>query len=270
MRLIFPLLSLLFLLAPWAGAQQAAPRENPYDVIAKVLQPFMGVLLIESNGANRAASMRLEVADVGGRLPQEMKGATLQVEVQFPDKVKVTAPVLGETFTVCRNGDGVWAVPGSKMEYLISQYRIVPSKGAKWKTPIALPITPQQAIFLPALFAVKRPDVAEVEDLNGESCRVLTAGLMPELAKATGAEDFQARVWVSQRHQIKRLEVKRRDFSMVVDVRELVFSPTLPASTWEPPAGATDIHRTTPDMLEGLLQIVSNPPKDGTQGISRK
>ncbi|MFM8830505.1 MAG: hypothetical protein ACKOHM_05805, partial [Spartobacteria bacterium] len=61
MRLIFPLLTLVFLLAPRAGAQQAPPRENSYDVIAKIFQPLLGVLLIESNGANRAASIRLEV-----------------------------------------------------------------------------------------------------------------------------------------------------------------------------------------------------------------
>ena len=266
MRLFFPLLTLMFLLTTRVGAQQPAPRENPYDVIAKIFQPLLGVLLTESNGANRAASIQLEVANVGGRLPQEMKGATLQAEVQFPDKVKVAAPVLGETFTVCRNGDEVWATPGSKVEYLLSQFQVLPRKGPKLKTPIALPITPQQAIFLPALFSVSRPDVAEVEELNGESCRLLTAGLMPELAKATKAEDFQARVWVAAGHKIKRLEVKRRDFSMVVDVRELMFSPTLPASTWEPPAGSTDIYRTTPEMLEGLLYIVMNSLKADAQG----
>jgi hypothetical protein len=112
---------------------------------------------------------------------------------------------------------------------------------------------------------VSRPDVAQVEDLNGESCRVITGGLMPELAKATKAEDFQARVWVAAGHKIKRLEVKRRDFSTVVDVRELMFSPTLPA-TWEPPAGSTDIYRTTPEMLEGLLYIVMNSLKADAQG----
>ena len=246
-------------------AQQSAPRENPYDVIAKIFQPLWGVLLAESNGENRAASITLEMSEVGGRLPKEMQGATLQAAVQFPDKVKLVAPVLGETFTVCRNGDQVWATPGGKVEYLVSQFKIVPRKGTKLKTPIFLPITPQQAIFLPALFSVNRADVAEVEDLNGESCRLLTASLMPELARATKAEDFQTRVWVAPGHNIRRVEVKRRDFSTVVDVREMTFSPALPASTWEPPAGDTDIFRTTPDMLEGLLYAVMNSLKTGAQ-----
>ena len=265
MRLFFLFSALLFLLAPLMTAQQEAPRENPYDLIGKIFQPLLGVLLTESNESNRAASFQLEVADVGGNLPQEIKGDILQAAVQFPDKVKLVAPVLGETFTVCRNGDEVWATPGGKVEYLISQFKVVPKKGTKLKTPIFLPITPQQAIFLPALFSVSRPDVAEVEELRGENCRVLSAGLMPELAKANKAEDFQTRVWVAPGHKVRRIEVKRRDFSAVVDVREMTFSPTLPASTWEPPATSTDVFRTSPDMLEGLIYIVMNSLKSGAQ-----
>jgi outer membrane lipoprotein-sorting protein len=84
---------------------------------------------------------------------------------------------------------------------------------------------------------------------------------MPELAKSTKAEDFQARLWVSAGYRPQRVEVIRNDFSTIVDIRELTFSPTLPASTWEPPAGVTDIYRTTPEMLEGLLYVVMNSLK---------
>ena len=237
------------------------PRGNPYDVIGKIFQPFWGVLLAESNGANRAAALTLEMTETEGRLPKEMKGATLKAAVEFPDKVRLEAPVLGETFIVCRNGNEVWVVPGKKAEFLLSQFRVKPKEGLNLSTPIFLPITPAQAIFLPALFSVKRADVAEVDELNGEECRVLSAGLMPELARATGAEDFQARAWVGPGHMLRRVEVKREDFKAVVDLREVAFSKTLPASTWEPPADATDVYRTTPAMLEGLLYIVMNSLK---------
>jgi len=95
-----------------ARADEAPPRENPYDVIAKIFQPFIGVLLTESNAKNRAAEIELEMVDVGGRLPAQMKGAVFKGSVQFPDKVRLDAPVMGETFTVCRQGDKVWATPG--------------------------------------------------------------------------------------------------------------------------------------------------------------
>lgn len=261
----FVMPAILLAMASELQSQQSAPRENPYAVIAKIFQPLWGVLLAESDSDNRAASIALEVKEVGGRLPKEMKGATVQAALQFPDKFKIAAPVLGETFTVCRNGDQVWATPGGKVEYLISQFQVTPQKGAKLETPIALPITAQQAMFLPALFSVSRADVAEIEELNGESCRLITAGLMPELAKATKAQDFRTRVWVSPGHEIRRIGVWRRDFSTVVDIRELTLSPTLPPSTWEPATGDMDVFRTTPEMLEGLLYIVVNSLKTGAQ-----
>jgi hypothetical protein len=261
---LYSALALLVMAPAPLRAQSSAPRENPYDVIGKIFQPLWGVLLAESKATNHAATFTLEMSEVGGRLPKEMQGATLQAAVQFPDKVKLAAPVLGETFTVCRNGNQVWATPGQKVEYLLSKFKVVPKKNVKLNTPIFLPITPQQAIFLPALFSVVRPDVAEVESLNGEECRVLTAGLMSELARATKAEDFQARAWVAAGHKIRRVEVKRRDFSTVVDIRAMTFSPSLPASTWEP-AETSDIYRTTPEMLEGLLYIVMNSLKTDAQ-----
>jgi len=246
-------------------AENEPPRENPYDVTSKIFQPLWGALHTESNGAKRAATITLEMTDVTGRLPQAMKGAELRAHVEFPDKVKLEAPVMGEQFTICRNGNKVWATPGEKVKFLVSKFKIAPKKNVHLNTPIFLPVTPQQAIFLPALFSVFRADVAEVETLHGEDCRVLTAALMPELAKATKAEDFSTRVWVATGHVPRRVEVKRKDFSTIVDIRELKYSATLPASTWEPPAGDADVYYATPELLEGLLYIVMNSLKTGAQ-----
>jgi hypothetical protein len=248
-----------------AWADQAPPRENPYDVIAKIFQPFIGVLLTESNADNRAAELELEMVDVGGRLPAQMKGAIFKGSVQFPDKVRLDAPVMGETFTVCRQGDKVWATPGGKMEYLISKFAVVPKKTTGLATPVFLPITAQQAIFLPALFSVARSDVAEMDELRGEPCRVVTVKLMSGLAESLDAEDFEARLWVAAGHQLRRVEVLRQDFSATVDVRSMKFVPSLPASTWNPPEGVSDVHRTDLAMLDGLFYILMNSLKS-TEG----
>jgi hypothetical protein len=63
----------------------------------------------------------------------------------------------------------------------------------------------------------------------------------------------------------RRVEVKRKDFSTIVDIRELKYSATLPASTWEPSAGDADVYYATPELLEGLLYIVMNSLKTGAQ-----
>ncbi|MCX7868700.1 MAG: hypothetical protein N2322_02000 [Terrimicrobiaceae bacterium] len=242
----------------FARADSGPPRGNPYDVIGRVFQPFWSVLLAGGKDGGRAATLTLEMADVSGRLPPEMKGARLEAAVEFPDKVRLSAPVLGETVTVCRKGDEVWAIPGAKVEFLLGQFKVKPQPTRKKNTPIYLPVTPQQAVFLPALFAVERPEVAEVAELDGIEHRVITGGLMPELAKATRSEGFRAQLWVAPGHLPSRIIVSQPDFTADVRIRNLRFSPTLPPETWEPPAGATDIFRTHADMLDAVLFVVMN------------
>jgi outer membrane lipoprotein-sorting protein len=244
-----------------AQAQQTPPRDNPYDVIGKVFSPFWSVLLADTKSPNKACTMTIEMTEVTGRLPRQMTGAALEAAVQFPDKVKLTAPVLGEEITVCRNGDKVWAYPGAKVEFLLNRFKGKPPPTKKNNTPIYLPITPQQAIFLPALFTVAKADIAEIQSLNGEDCRVITAGLMPQLAAAAKAEGFRARMWVAPGYFPRRVEIKQPDFTAVTDIKNLKFSPSLPASTWEPPAGETDIYWTNSEMLDAVLFVVMNSLK---------
>ncbi|HEY5954067.1 MAG TPA: hypothetical protein VIT18_06865 [Terrimicrobiaceae bacterium] len=244
-----------------AQAQQTPPRDNPYDVIGKVFSPFWSVLLADTKSPNKACTMTIEMTEVTGRLPKQMTGAALEAAVQFPDKVKLTAPVLGEEITVCRNGDKVWAYPGAKVEFLLNRFKGKPPPTKKNNTPIYLPITPQQAIFLPALFTVAKADIAEIQSLNGEDCRVITAGLMPQLAAAAKAEGFRARMWVAPGYFPRRVEIKQPDFTAVTDIKNLKFSPSLPASTWEPPAGETDIYWTNSEMLDAVLFVVMNSLK---------
>ena len=259
---LVPFLGLIVsLLVPALYAQQGPPRDNPYDVIGKVFSPFWSVLLADTRSPNKACTMTLEMVEVSGRLPKQMAGASLQAAVQFPDKVKLQAPVLGEEITVCRNGDKVWAYPGAKVEFLLKRFKGKPPPTKKKNTPIYLPITPQQAIFLPALFTVTRPDVAEIQSLNGEDCRVISAGLMPELARAAKAEGFRAKMWVAPGYAPRRVEIAQPDFTAVTEIKDLRFSPSLPASTWQPPTDVTDIYWTNSEMLDAVLFVVMNSLK---------
>ncbi|MEI6340076.1 MAG: hypothetical protein WCQ57_16100 [Verrucomicrobiota bacterium] len=248
--------------APCARAQPASPpRDNPYDVIGKVFAPFWSVLLAATKSPNQACTMTIEITGVTGRLSQKMAGATLKAAVEFPDKVKLTAPVLGENITVCRKGDTVWAIPGAKVEFLISQFKAKPTPTRKSQTPLYLPVTATQAIFLPALFTIIKADVAEMNTLNDEECRVITAGLMPELAKAAKAEGFRAQLWVAPGYLPRRIVITQPDFTATVDIKDLRFGPALVPATWEPPAGMTDIYRTNADMLDAVLFVVMNSIK---------
>jgi hypothetical protein len=260
MTLRFLAAVLLVFSIPLVRAQEGPPRDNPYDVISKVFAPFWSVLLAPT-GPNRACTMTIVMTEVTGRLPKQMEGATLKAAVEFPDKVRLQAPVLGEEITVCRNGDEVWATPGAKVEFLLKQFKVKPPPTRKNKTPIYLPVTPQQAIFLPALFSIIKADQAEISPLNGEECRVITAGLMPELAKAARAEGFRAQMWVGSGYVPKRFVITQPDFTATVDIRDLRFGPSLKPAMWEVPAGVTDVYRAHADMLDAVLFVVMNSLK---------
>lgn len=260
-RRFFPCLAVLLVASASLAVAQSIPRDNPYDVIGKVFQPFWTVLLADTKNPNKACTMTIQMVEVTGRLPKQMAGATLKAAVQFPDKVKLQAPVMGEDITVCRVGDDVWATPGQKVEYLLKQFKKKPKATPKKNSPLFLPFTPTQAIFLPALFSVKRADVAEVDTLNGEDCRLITAGLMPQLAEAAKAQGFEAQLWVAPGYIPRRVKITQPDFTATVDITDLKFSPSLPASTWQVPDGVTDVYRTDADMLDAVLFVVMNSLK---------
>lgn len=241
-----------------ATAQKGPPRDNPYDVLGQVLSPFLSVLVAATDNPNKACTLTIEMTEVTGRLPREMAGASIKAAVEFPDKVKLTAPVLGEYVTVCRNGQDVWATPGAKVEFLLGKFEIKPRPIKKTNTPLSLPITAQQAIFLPAIFTVLNAEVAEVQELNGEDCRVITAALMPELAKAIKSEGFRVEMWVAPGYLPRRFKITQPDFTATVEVRDLRFGPSLVPATWTPPAGVTDIYRTNAEHLDAILYVVMN------------
>jgi len=81
---------------------------------------------------------------------------------------------------------------------------------------------------------------------------------MPELSTALKAEDFRATMWIAAGYVPRQIKIERRDFTATVTIENLLFAPKLPAATWQPPAGVTDIYRTTPEVLEQLLFVVMN------------
>ena len=233
-----------------------APSGNRYDVLSRMITPMAGVLLGGSRSQERALTLRATVGQVAGRLPQAIQGASFKAQIQYPGRIRVEAPVLGETLTVCRNGNEVWAVPGSKIQFLLGQFKMKPRPQQTNGAPIQLPFTAQQAVLLPALFQLDR--TADVADIGGSSCRVICGGLMPEIAKAAKAEDFSAKLWICSAYTPKRIDIRRSDFAMSFLIEELTYGDGFPASTWQPPAGATDVYKCDAAQLEQLLYVLMN------------
>lgn len=238
------------------AATGPAPAGNRYDVLSKMITPLAGVLLGGSQTSDRALTLRATVDQVGGRLPQAIKGASLKALIQYPGRIRVEAPVLGETLTVCRNGSQVWAIPGSKIQFLLGQFQQKPRPQPKNGAPIQLPFTAQQAVLLPALFQLERTE--EVAEIAGSPCRVISGGLIPEVGKAVKAQDFSSKLWICSDYTPKRIDIRRSDFAMSFLIGELSYAPEFPDSTWQPPQGATDVYKCDAAQLEQLLYVLMN------------
>jgi|688.fasta_scaffold479028_1 hypothetical protein len=235
----------------------SAAGENRYDLLSKLLLPFAHVFTKEAKTPNRALQFTARLERLTD-LPPSLVGSRAEVAVQYPDKFRLRAPVLGEELTICRRGQEVWVWPGAKAAALLNAAAAagkLPKADPKAQfAPFELPVPDKQLALLSMLFQVK--DVG-AESLDGDACRVLDLWLMPELAKSLREKDWAARVWVRGDGLPARLSVARTGWQMAVRFERLEFSKTLPPETWHPTAEqAGDILRLDAARYGQLMDAI--------------
>ena len=219
----------------WSPARAA---DNKYDVLAKALAPFINVLAEKTKNPNRAMSLVARVERLTG-LPPELAGARAELDLQYPDRLRIRGPLLGEQVTACRNGQQLWAIPGERLQAALDlavAQRKLPKPDPKARLePFRLPLPQKQLVFLPALF-----DVADAgfESLDGVENRVLDLTLMPELDRQLEQRGWHGRLWIRPDGKPARLVVARPGWELAVRFEKVAFAPRLPDATWEPPADA--------------------------------
>jgi hypothetical protein len=245
-------LRLAFLSACLVASAQA--EENRYDLFGRALMPFVNVFAQSTANPNRAMSFTLKLEQMTD-LPPGLAGSQAEVAVEYPDKLRLHAPVLGEDVTICRKGQEIWAFPGGKVDALLSAAaaaRKLPKAESKVQLrPFVLPIPEKELVFLPALFQIK--DIG-AESVDGEPCRVLDLFLMPELARSLKAPGWGARMWLNAEARPVRISVAKPGWMVVVRFEHLEFAPKLPESTWEPTSEqAGDVLKLDPVRYQQLL-----------------
>jgi len=226
----------LLLLPALLATGPARAEEHRYDVVSKLLAPFTSVLAKTTKSPNRALLLTGRIERLTGA-PAELAGAGAELALQFPDRLRLRAPVLGEELTICRDGQQVWVTPGARVQTLLdlatAQKKLGKVDRDARLAPLQLPLPEKQLVFLPALLVVKD---AGSEPVDGETCRVLDLALMPELEKSLKDKGWAARVWVRADYRPARLVLKRPGWELAVRFDRVEFSPRLPAETWTPPA----------------------------------
>jgi len=247
------LLATALLTAPLATAEE----ENRYDILSKMLLPFLNVVVKTTTNPNRAMQLTASLEQMTN-VPPAFIGSKAELALQYPDKVRLHGPIFGEDAIVCRHGQEVWAYPASKLRPLLeaaAKAKKLPKLDPKAQfEPFGLPIPEKQLVFLPALFQIK--DVG-TESLGGEPCRVLDLFLMPELVKSLKTSNWAARVWARPDNRPARLSVAKPGWNVVVRFQQVDFSPTLPDSTWQPtPEQAGDLLTLDAPHYQQLLEAL--------------
>ncbi len=250
--------TLHLLIAALLLASHAFGRENPYDLLGHCLTPFVTLIAEHAKDPNRALNLAMHLEQMTG-LPEELSGAKADFALEYPDKLRIHAPLQGEDITVCRNGQEVWVFPGSKAGALLQKLesdRKLPKGDSKYAlAPFSLPIPEKQIVFLPTLFQVR--DAGD-EVVDGISCRVLDVGLNTALAKAVKSEEWSGRLWVSaDAHPVRLVLRQGTTWSATVRFDTVTFQRTLPAETWKPlPEQATDVAKISPMRYDQLLRAL--------------
>jgi hypothetical protein len=249
-----PLLTLSALLLAGPVGRAA---ENKYDTLARLLMPFASLLAERAATPHRAVQLtaRLEALT---DLPPALAGTRAELALQYPDKLRLRGPVLGETLTLCRDGQKLWVSPGSRVEALLAtaarERRLPPLDPKARLAPFRLPVPEKQLVFLPALFQVQDGGFEKVAD---RECRVLGLRLAPELERSLEVPDWSGWVWVAEKGVPVRLVLQRPQWEIAVRFERVEFSKSLPATTWQPdPAEAADVLKLTPAQYHQLLSTL--------------
>jgi hypothetical protein len=126
-----------------------AAVEHRHDAFAKTVQPFLNIFAKERKSEDRAFSLKIRVEE-STDLPKELLGATAEIAVQVPDKLRLHGPLLGETFTLVRDGEKIWISPGAKARALLDSAtagKELPPADKKAKSPTSPCHSPRRASF---------------------------------------------------------------------------------------------------------------------------
>jgi hypothetical protein len=251
--------ALVALILPIAISPRLMAQENPYDVLGKALVPIASVFASDDNGNPIPHGLILDAHLISAsQLPPELQNQSVHVALMSPDQLLVQAPIAGQILTVCRDGDQLWATPGSKIQALLDQVPS-PAPGKKKKKhkepkplpPLVLPVSQKALIFLPILFQVADGGTQTIGTIT---CRVLDVQLMQQLTKSLHADGWSARLWVTPDYHILQIALTGPDWSGTIAIDNLALPDTLPATTFQP-QGTDVLKLTTAQFLDLISQF---------------
>lgn len=245
-----------------AAASAQTPQEPVYAAFAKTLAPFASALFGGGEGQPGAFVIEGTVSGATG-VTSAAQGMQIRLAVQHPDSLRADVASNGQILTACRTGRELWATPEEPAKALAQAAGIALDNTAPdaESTPLVpLALDAKILALLPAAFDVK--DEGN-EDIEGAPHRVLRFSLLPNLRKASTIPAFEARVWIHDNHQPRRLAIKGADYSIQIEIARLSFAPRFPDKAWQPEENQSVLRLPASvlnNLLGKMLSLKTSPP----------
>ncbi len=229
--------------------------ENPYDVFARLVAPYVAMLASDSRAEGFSADLQLVSAS---HVDARFQGVTLSVALQMPDRLRIRARTRDDEASLVRDGQTFFATPAAPAREILKELAPgVLAYTGSIQTRISdfkLPFPPQQLVFLPALFQIDDQGSQEVDD---ENCRVLDVALTPAIAQGE-AGNWRARLWITADYRLVRIEaIGSKDAQVTVAVKNMRLTDEFPAATFARPEGG-EVLELSPAQIEQIFAALRN------------
>jgi hypothetical protein len=266
---------LLFMLI--ACSAKAEQEQTPQAIFAVALSNIVEIIAPADATSSRTFTARLQLSKTNG-VPRHFVNANLELALQAPDRLLISAKAGDDAYAVARNGQQLWAyVPGKRFAVVgePGQPRFLSAPHKKDTTelgPLKLPLPQEQIALLPFLMQI---DSAAPETVQGEECHVLRVRPRPEALKAFAIPKGSFTLWVRRSDNLPgRVAYREGTVDAAVDFIDPRFNAPWPADKWKlHPAEGVHVEKTALSHLNRFLSVTFNslgqtiPP--ATNGQSR-
>ena len=231
--------------------------QNRYDILARVLQPYAA--LFYSKSAAKAAQLEIVIRSIEGNnatANAALLNEPIEINFQWPDKLRLEITDPTHRVIVCRDGQGVWVYPREFGAELVATASNA-EKSARLPD-FRLPIQDQEIVLLPVMFRILH--LNNTVDSCGSAAWDLEFRTDPVLEKQLQAPQIIVSVLVRQSdYAVEHLKMRSGVWSGEMDVNEVHFVARLPDETWQPSADlGTEAVELPPTLLRAALRKVTN------------
>ena len=242
-----------------AAPGQEKTSRTPGELFAATIQKLAALVEPSAGEKPVTLTMRLEVTKAEG-LPREVVGQSALLAFQSPDRARVSVTYRGETYSVGRDQESVWAhVAGKKFGAVgvpgHARFASAPEKKDTTKLgPIRLPLPKEQLAILPLLMTL---ELQPAETVDSQECFVLAATPKPEAIEALKLPKGTLKLWIRESDSLPaRIGFKNdKGTDVEVELRNLSLATPWPDDKWKIPAREGDKIETT--ALGHLTRFIS-------------